>query len=424
MPNPGQPFIDGDDVTASRLNALVREQSFVSGEVPGAALADLAVSRAKIANNAVDNAKVEKNTLNADRLIAAEEISGSRVGQVLVSQSNGDFASKALSGDIKVDAGGVAEIQPQKVSAAKLADNAVESRVIKAGSVLTQHLKTLVLDTSGSAGNYACTVENVELFQGLEIKLFVPRGNTATPTGGVQGQVTLSLNNGPPKPVLKPGGLQFAYGEIAGGAIISMIWTGSHWLVLSPWTPLSRLTEERTTGTYTIPANATRLRIRCWASGGAAIAYEIPGFRGNPDSWGAYNGGGGAFAEWEGLLAAGSFSGGQTLTISNSQTHMTVAEQAPPARMLLRCEHGKPGSTTVPAGPGAGGSFDHTSALASLGVRFAHGTAATMTARGEGSDGRGFGGQAVFGTRVSDPPTLVSPSPALCIFDATVPAET
>jgi len=435
MPNPGQPFLDGDDVTASRLNALVREQSFVSGEVPGAALADLAVSRAKIANNAVDNAKVEKNTLSADRLIAAEEISGSRVGQVLVSQSNGDFASKALSGDIKVDAGGVAEIQPGMVSAAKLADNAVESRVIKAGSVLTQHLKTLVLDTSGAAGQYACTLENVELFQGLEIKLLVTRENSASPPGlgGAIGQVTLRVNNGNPKPVLKPGGLQFVLGEIAGGAIISMVWTGSHWLVLSPWTPLSRVTTEVLSGTYTIPANATRLRFRCWGRGGSA-AHKIPSL-GSAASGAVVGGGGGAFAEWEGLLVEGGFAFGQVLTISVSDGHTTLARQSN-GQVLLRCAHGTPGihlGGNNLGTPGTGGAFDGAgSALTTLGggVRFANGGNAGSRSihinsggsieGGAGSDGRGFGGSVRFLPQ-STTPDYTPPSVAIVIIDATVP---
>lgn len=430
MPNPGQPFLDGDDVTASRLNALVREQSFVSGEVPGAALADLAVSRAKIADGAVDNAKVEPNTLNANRLIGAAEISGTRVGQTLVSQTNGDFAPKPVSGDIKVNADGVAEIQPKVVSAAKLADNAVESRVIKQGAVLTQHLNTLLTDTSGSAGNYACSVEGVELSQGLEIKLLVTRTNTGTPSlvGALQGQVTLAFNNGTPKAVLKPGGVQFDYGEIPGGSIISLAYTGTHWQMLSPWLFLSRQTEDlHNNGTFTIPNGATRLRIRLWGAGGAGSLSNF-----GASSYGS--GGGGAFAEWEGLLSQGGFAPQDVLSFEISQLFATVKRHTAPGTILLKCGHGRaPGyQSSVTVADSAGLYKASESALHSMGggVRFENGGqgnfgmshhGGSFLEGGKGSNGRGKGGS--IDTTNFNSIKYGPYDPASVVFDATVPVS-
>jgi len=421
MPNPGQPFTTGDDVTAERLNALVSGQTFIAGEIPGAALADSGVARAKLAADAVDNSKVQKNSLNPDRLVAAATVNSTKVGQVHVSQTNGDFAAKVLSGAVTVNADGVASLGDNAVTAAKLADNSVESRAIKSGAVLTNHLNTLVVESSNTANNYAVTLSGVTLFRGLELKLLVVNANT--------GPLTLVFNGEPPAQVVKPGGGQFAAREISGGSILSLVWTGSAWLMLSPWVQLSWQTHTSSSGGVTnpLPVDLLKVRIRVWGAGGNAAQF------GNLTRAG---GGGGAFAEWQGTKEQGNFVSGDTLLVSNGASHMVVSRNnansygSNNSQVLLKCGHGGAGSVYgYPNGSGGvGGQYVSGESWLNAvgdGVRSAAGRNGAFdpyqqltSVAGEGSNGRGRGGDML----LPAPFTSRAPDSALVIVETLVQA--
>ena len=378
MPTPGYNFQPNDSVTADKLNLSVSGLTFTDGTISGGALQNLTVTRAKISDAAIDNAKVASNTLTPDRLVKAVAVAPATNldGQLLISGLDGVFAAKSLSGGISVAASGAVTLGEKIIQDTHLADNAVTSRIIKAGAVQSHHLNTLLHDTSLSAGAYAATLEGVTLFQGLELKLLILRANSSN-----SGKATLSFNNGDFYKILKPGGYEFAAYELAGGSILNIVWTGGAWQVVSPWAPL--VVEEsvlESTQEFRIPATAARLRIRAWARGGDGVyTYRVmPGESGG--SVIRAGGGGGAFAEWSGPVGTGGLLvANQLLAITVSPTQTKITEQVDPTKVLLHCGGGSVGRLDVPyqqlgqvvftnpAG-GVGGTFDASSLLATNSV--------------------------------------------------------
>ena len=362
MPTPGENFQQNDTVTADKLNNLVGGMTFVDGEISGGALTNSTVTRAKISDAAIDNTKVASNTLTPDRLVKAVAVGTATNldGQLLISGSDGVFAAKPLSGGISVAASGAVTLASHVIQDTHLADNAVTSRIIKAGAVQSHHLNTLLHDTSSAAGAYAATLEGVTLFQGLELKLLILRTNSTN-----LGRATLALNGGEAKKILKPGGSEFAAYELAGGSILNIVWTGGAWQVVSPWVPLVVIeTEMQGSQEFTIPGNAVKLRIRCWSAGGSAFIGTNTSDKSNYYDlhFSRAGGGGGAFAEWSGAPGTGGLlNAGQILAVTVSNLGLTkITEKNDTSKVLLHCGVGGSGSY---GNAGSGGTFDVTSLL-------------------------------------------------------------
>lgn len=367
MPTPGYNWLPNDSVTADKLDRSVRGLEFTDGTISGGALQNLTVTRAKISDAAIDNAKVASNTLTPDRLVKAVAVGTATNldGQLLISGSDGVFAAKPLSGGISVAASGAVTLASHIIQDTHLADNAVTSRIIKAGAVQSHHLNTLLHDTSSAAGAYAATLEGVTLFQGLELKLLILRTNSTN-----LGRATLALNGDEAKKILKPGGSEFAAYELAGGSILNIVWTGGAWQVVSPWVPLVVIeTEMQGSQEFTIPGNAVKLRIRCWSAGGSGFIATNP-----TDKTSYYDlyfsragGGGGAFAEWSGAPGTGGLlNAGQILAVTVSNLGLTkITEKNDTSKVLLHCGvGGSPGFTgSGEFVAGSGGTFDVTSLL-------------------------------------------------------------
>lgn len=368
MPTPGYNFQPNDSVTADKLNLSVSGLTFTDGTISGGALQNLTVTRAKISDAAIDNAKVASNTLTPDRLVKAVAVAPATNldGQLLISGSDGVFAAKPLSGGISVAASGAVTLGEKIIQDAHLADNAVTSRIIKAGAVQSHHLNTLLHDTSSAAGAYTAILEGVTLFQGLELKLLILRTNSTN-----LGRATLALNGGEAKKILKPGGSEFAAYELAGGSILNIVWTGGAWQVVSPWVPLVVIeTEMQGSQEFTIPGNAVKLRIRCWSAGGSGVMVSNP--TNKTDYYDLYfsraGGGGGAFAEWSGAPGTGGLlNAGQILAVTVSNLGLTkITEKNDTSKVLLHCGVGGSGGFASTGGPfvaGSGGTFDVTSLL-------------------------------------------------------------
>lgn len=390
MPTPGYTFLPNDSVTADKLNLSVSGLTFTEGTIPGSALTNNTVTRAKISDSAVDNAKVAVNTLTPDRLVKAVAVSPATNldGQLLISGLDGNFAAKTLSGGISVAESGAVTLGDYIIQARHLADACITDRVMTPGAIRTHHLNTLVYDESGSSGDYAANLPGVAKFIGLELKLFVNLRNTNT--AGVR----LFYNgSATPDHVLKPGGGKFEVGEIGGGTIVSLVWTGAYWLVLSSWVTSSAaetvLTSAEGNNVFAFPAIPapvagalqkayTNVRIRVWGAGGTTN----PIVAGTPNIMpvaGAYRaGGGGGYAEWSGTPAQAGLNANPAGTqlvveatpsssIANHRGHVLIkklGETAP----LLKVYHGANGyyysiNGSFAQYDGIGGSVDTASTL-------------------------------------------------------------
>lgn len=332
MPIPGKTFIEGEVVTHTDLNQAQSGLTFAEGELPGTALTDESVSRQKLADDVVNNDKVLKNSLAPDRIeTAPEDVNNNRGGVILVSDSTGDFQAVHPSGDVSVASDGALAVKPSVITSDKLATNAVTRDKIGAGQVQSYHMRTLVYDSSVSAGNYVVSVPNLGDFDpvahvGVFLTVQVNLGNIVP--------ATLSVNGSAAYPIRTPKGDAVEATNIAGGQVLSLVFTGTAWAVMSPLTPVVRTTNYSGAAALAVipvqPSGAptpAKIRIRMWGVGGKFGTF-YGGGTGSLDTSGAIpsltgtqwtnvvtnqqsgflvaGGGAGGYAEWYGSLTSAS----------------------------------------------------------------------------------------------------------------------
>ena len=358
MPIPGKIFIDGEVVTHLDLNQAQSGLTFAEGEIPGSALVDGGIARQKLADGIINNDKVLLNSLSPDRLeTAPEDIANNRGGVILVSDSAGDYQAVHPTGDVDVSAAGNISLKDSAVTTAKLATNAVTKDKIGIGEVSSYHMRTLVYDTSLTFGSYAVSIPNLGAFNAVEhVGLFI------TVLVGLKNTVaaTLSVNGGSAYPLRTPSGDAVGANQISGGQVLSLVFTGSSWAVMSPLTTIVRTELYRgstsvpnTSPVSVTPANlaSAKVRIRLWGKGGLGLlrgtgfpsgastqtfSNGTPATSGYTEStWNnllgsdavrTAGGGSGGYAEWYGTLATAGLTNGDTLQINFSNTDATVAK--------------------------------------------------------------------------------------------------
>jgi hypothetical protein len=144
---PGNAIV-GDSITAAQIAAnAVGAAELAAGAVDTAAIVDLAVTSAKIANDAVTAAQI------ATGAVGATELAAGAVGTAALADG-AVTAAKIANNSITA-----AQIAPDAVGASELADNAVDTGAIADGAVTSPKISAGAVDTTQLAAGGVTTAK-------------------------------------------------------------------------------------------------------------------------------------------------------------------------------------------------------------------------------------------------------------------------
>lgn len=121
------------------------------------------------------------------------------------------------------------------------------------------------------------------LTAGMNVVLRVSANNT--------GASTLNINGLGPASIVRPAGTPLLAGDLTNGSTLLLIYNGTQWVLAAApqnGAPGKAVLQTVGTGSFTVPAGVTRLRVRLWGAGGGGGGSRSAGSAGSAGASGGY----------------------------------------------------------------------------------------------------------------------------------------